>query len=266
MKRAPDLSLKHRLMSTYPLTEEEAFAMILCGEVRINGHTVTNPNAKVNRQDILEVKSRARFVSRGGDKLHALLKRWEISIAGKVFLDAGCSTGGFTDCLLRMGARCVHAVDVGYNQLAYSLRVHPKVRVHERANIMKVSRSLLEPPPDAAVADLSFRSIEGAASHMLSIVEDGWLICLVKPQFEWKGHNPAFRGVVTDAADHLRILFPLVERLWQEGSIVNRVALSILPGRRGNREFFFLIKRTEGADIEAIKEHLRAEVLKGFPG
>ncbi len=113
-----------------------------------------------------------------------------------MILDAGSSTGGFSDCLLQNGAKAVHCVDVGYNQLDYSLRVKENVYVHEKQNIMNLDS--LDPKPQGSVCDLSFRSISGAASHILKLCDNSFLICLIKPQFEVPRWKVDFTGVVDD--------------------------------------------------------------------
>ncbi|HKK47529.1 MAG TPA: SAM-dependent methyltransferase, partial [Alkalispirochaeta sp.] len=112
-------------------SRDELYRLVMCGEVRVNGGTITDPRQAVGAGATLAIVTR-RFVSRGGEKLEAALEAWPINVAARTWLDAGASTGGFTDCLLQRGASLVHAVDVGYNQLDYRLRNDPRVRVHER--------------------------------------------------------------------------------------------------------------------------------------
>jgi 23S rRNA (cytidine1920-2'-O)/16S rRNA (cytidine1409-2'-O)-methyltransferase len=106
------------------------------------------------------------------------------------------------------------------------------------------------------VVDLSFRSIVGAGKHILGLVREGWLITLVKPQFEWRTPSEGFSGVVTQSEDRMKILFQLLERLWHEGSYVSRVGASAIEGRKGNREFFFLIKSRSELELEAVKSRI----------
>lgn len=252
MKRA----LLHLLKQQFPdIEEKELYARILCGEVLVEGETVREPARRIASESQITF-NRPRFVSRGGEKLEAALNNWDIRIEGKIMLDAGCSTGGFTDCLLQHGAALVHAVDVGYNQLDYRLRKHQQVMVHERTNIMNLDT--VQPLPDAAVADLSFRSISGAASHILSLTTEKWLVGLVKPQFEW--HAPEtidekrFSGIIRDEDTLFTVLEKLIDTLWEEKVYVERVMQSPLRGRKGNREFFFYMSAWEGEAKEAIKE------------
>ena len=234
------------------LTRDEIFAYIMCGEVVVNGGKVTDPKAKVKNNASIELSLR-KYVSRGGLKLEKALSHWNVRCEGKVFLDAGSSTGGFTDALLQRGAAGVHSVDVGYNQLSYSLRCNPRVYVHEKTNIMTLDS--LDPPADAAVADLSFRSITGAASMIVNLVKEHWLIALVKPQFELSLANRAdFDGVVTDRKILMETVLETANGISNEGLSVSDIILSPVTGRKGNREFFFLINSGGQDTLEDLEE------------
>ena len=264
-------TLLHILQQRNPDTStEELYARIVCGQIYVNNQRERQPAAVVAADAQIEYR-RPRYVSRGGEKLHAALVEWQIEVGDKVFLDAGASSGGFSDCLLQFGARQVHAVDVGYNQLDYRLRRDPRVVVHERTNLMTL-RSL-DPAADAAVADLSFRSLRGAAARLLSLTREGWAIVLVKPQFELaaRGKHPALDaagGVVRGRALLLRTLLGLQQQLADEGVAVQRVLASPLRGRRGNQEFLFQIsyRETPAAVAEqqdaAIRQRIHDEVRR----
>jgi 23S rRNA (cytidine1920-2'-O)/16S rRNA (cytidine1409-2'-O)-methyltransferase len=180
-------------------------------------------------------------VSRGAEKIAGAIQRWRVPVSGRVWLDAGSSTGGFTDYLLQNGARFVHAVDVGYNQLDYRLRRDPRVGTHERTNIAGVGRADLTPAPDAAVADLSFRSLRGVARHIIELTNDRLAIALAKPQFEWRNPAPEFDGVIESRDDCREVMLELIRGLAAEGVVVLRMAPSPIRGRRGNAEFFFML-------------------------
>jgi 23S rRNA (cytidine1920-2'-O)/16S rRNA (cytidine1409-2'-O)-methyltransferase len=229
---------------------------ILAGEVYAAGQRIRNPAHQVERETAIEIRRARRFVSRGGEKLESVLALWSIDCRGKVFIDAGASTGGFTDCLLQRGAERVYSVDVGYNQLAYKLRRNPQVSVLERTNVMDLTHESFDPQPHAAVADLAFRSIVGAAAHLLGLVRDRWLVALVKPQFEWTKPDSRFQGVVESDAELRAITGEVIARLWSEGSCVNRIALSPLRGAKGNREFFFMLSTTRTVSKESILARL----------
>ncbi|MFO7729687.1 MAG: TlyA family RNA methyltransferase [Spirochaetia bacterium] len=237
MKKLPLLQLLH---TKFPQFSRKAlYARVLCGEVAVNGEHHRDPQLKVSIDSEIKLEQR-KYVSRGGLKLEAALTMWQLPVEEKVFLDAGASTGGFTDCLLQHGAQKVHAVDVGYNQLDYSLRKDPRVLVLERTNVMHVQE--LKPPPHAAVADLSFRSLRGAAAHIISLTTEQWMVGLLKPQFEAASeHLKAFDGVVRAEEDAYRILHEVTESLKDEGLQVRAVAPSPVSGRKGNREFLLLL-------------------------
>lgn len=240
-------SLLELLKARYPQIEaEELRARILCGEVWVDGERVRDPRALVSgREAPIAMKSR-RFVSRGGEKLEAVLEAWGVDVRGLALIDAGSSTGGFTDCLLQRGARRVVAVDVGSGQLDYRLRRDARVTVLERTNVLALSRELLPEQPDAAVADLSFRSLRGAAAHLLSLTSRRWIIALVKPQFERASPGAGFRGVVREPAELRSILQALAADLQREGVFLHRARFSALRGAKGNRECFFFLRETPG--------------------
>ncbi len=239
LKKLRKLPLVELLQKRFPLrTREELIAMVYCREILVNGEVISNPRLAVPAESLIEVRVR-KFVSRGGRKLDHALEVWSIKAEKKIVLDAGASTGGFTDCLLKRGASLVYAVDVGYNQIDYSLRRDRRVVVLERTNIMDVTLEKLGKTPDFAVADLSFRSIRGAANHILGLVGSGFMIALIKPQFEWESPPPYFRGIVEKDKDLYGILERLVMDLLSSGVLVNRVLESPIRGQKGNREFFF---------------------------
>jgi 23S rRNA (cytidine1920-2'-O)/16S rRNA (cytidine1409-2'-O)-methyltransferase len=250
----------------------ELYARILCGEIQVNGVTVRSPREPVHVDAVIEHRPPKRFVSRGGQKLDGVLARWNVRVEGLSFIDAGASTGGFTDCLLRRGAQAVIAVERGFNQLDFRLRQDPRVTTLEKTNIMSLAREDLPFAVDAAVADLSLRSLRSAASHILSLLPEGWLIALVKPQYERTG-EPGFdgEGVVRDREETVKILRTLLRALEDEGLAVIRGAPSAIRGVKGNREFFFEVRRNpesvsgvgnEGKPVLALEE-LVAEAFSG---
>lgn len=265
---ARKVPLIERLKSLHPEHgEQELRARILRGQVSVCGSTVVKPGTPVAADAAVELRPAAPFVSRGGEKLAAALDAWRVECRGVRWIDAGSSTGGFTDCLLQRGADLVYAVDVGEGQLDWRLRGDPRVRPMEKTNIMSLAPSELVPPPGRAVADLSFRSLQGAARHILGLTTEGWGIFLVKPQFELRSPPDDFHGVVRDPRRLRAILLDLVGRLGAEGVLVEKGIASPLAGRKGNREFLFLLRRvreppTEGADGEAVViAEARAEAL-----
>ena len=243
------IRLLDRLCLLHPERErEELLAHVLCGDVSVEGERVRDPRRLVRADSSVCVDASptrsGRYVGRGGVKLEHALREWGLSVRGDVVLDAGASTGGFTDCLLQHGARVVHSVDVGYNQLDYRLRTDRRVIVHERTNIMHVHS--LDPAPVAAVADLSFRSLRGAAGHLLALAPR-WAVLLVKPQFEWESAPKSFDGTVPDTA-LAGILIRTLSALAVEGAIPQALLESPIRGRKGNREYLLLARSARSPD------------------
>ena len=238
--------LLQRLIEEFPeYTEKELFAAILCGDIKVGEERIRDSKAMVSADVKLEL-TRKKYVSRGGFKLEKVLELWKLPVKGSRVLDAGSSTGGFTDCLLQKGALSVYAVDVGYNQLDYSLRTNPAVVVMEKTNIMSVTS--LDPRPDWAVADLSFRSLRSAARHILDLTSEGRLIALMKPQFELEQPDDDFDGIIREPELILEIASRVMAEMAEEGAFVRNAALSPVTGRKGNQELLFDIF-SEAGDV-----------------
>jgi len=243
-RKKPLLQLLSKQYEQY--TKDQLTAFIACKNVYANGVLVTDP------RQLLDCESEFSFtfdtyVSRGGYKLAHALDTFALSVDGMVMLDAGSSTGGFTDCLLQRGAKLVHSVDVGYNQLDWRLRTDSHVVVHEKQNIMTLET--LCPAPEAAVCDLSFRSIGGAASHILNLCQNSWLVSLIKPQFEVPKGLANFTGVVSDPKLLEDVMIRVYEFLSEEGVGIHNVVKSPITGHKGNIEFLALLKLSKGLDV-----------------
>ena len=250
-QRIPFLKL---LQKRFPETEKKQhYALILSGAYQIDGEVVRDPKAPVAGDARIARKTR-KYVSRGGEKLEHALIHWNINVSGKVFIDAGASTGGFTDCLLQFGAEAVHAVDVGYNQLDYSLRRNPAVYVHERTNIMDLGPPV--PEPAAAVADLSFRSVIGAARHLLCLTKEEWGIILIKPQFEYTRVDSGFSGVLKSRESVERVVKNVLGELEKKRVYTHSICMSPIPGRKGNREFLTLVNLNKGPSPAVVFKQL----------
>ncbi len=242
--RRKKIPLRERLRREFPgESKERLLARLLCGEVCVDGQVCREPSYPVSA-DVRVAFHSKRFVSRGGEKLSAALQAWNLEVGNRVFLDAGASAGGFTDALLQAGARRVYAVDVGFNQLAWKLRQDSRVVAWERTNIMELSPGDFSPPPQAAAADLSFRSLRGAAAHILDMTEESWMVALMKPQFEWRSPAEDFDGVVRSEERRRELLAETAEALGREGVSLDKWMDSPIPGRRGNREYLLLLRRT----------------------
>lgn len=176
-----------------------AQALVMEGKVRVNGHPALKPSQTVSEGDLIEVEAPPRFVSRGGEKLEGAFGAFPgWNVEGRVCLDVGSSTGGFTDCLLQHGAKRVMAVDVGTNQLAWKLRSDPRVWAKENFNARYMTREDLPERPSRAVTDVSFISLKLILPPMADVLEDGGeIVSLIKPQFE-AGRGLAPGGVVKD--------------------------------------------------------------------
>lgn len=231
-------------------SREVARRLIMAGEVRVDGDVRDKPGMKVPRSAALEVKAAPRFVSRGGDKLAGALAEFPVEVSGRVCADVGASTGGFTDCLLQIGAARVYAIDVGYGQIDYRLRSDERVIVMERTNARYITA--LDEPVSLVVSDVSFISLR----YLLPVMR-GWLtdcadlLLLVKPQFEAGKDAVGKGGVVRDPAVHRRVLEDVLGAAQAEGYAVRGVARSPLRGPAGNAEFLaWLAVGTDAAAID----------------
>ncbi len=211
----------------------------------VGGAPATTPARQVAPDEAVVVTGApARFVSRGGEKLDAALEHWSIDVTGRRILDAGASTGGFTDCLLQRGAARVIALDVGHSQLAWSVRNDPRVQVVERTNL-RLLTELDGGPVEMAVADLSFISLVTVAPALVrAVTPDAALVLLVKPQFEAGRSRLGSGGVVRDPSVHRAVLGEVSAGLAAAGLVVRDVIRSPLHGADGNVEFLALAATT----------------------
>ena len=208
---------------------------------------------------VLVVDEGPRFVSRGGEKLDAAVARFGLAdeIAGARVLDAGASTGGFTDCLLQHGAATVLAVDVGYGQLHEKLRADARVEVHDRTNVRELKAGDLGEPVDMVVADLSFISLRSVLPSLLGLAKPGAeMVFLVKPQFEASRTDAARgQGVIRDPAVWRDVLYDIRDALAHHGAAIMGAMVSPLHGADGNVEFLVHARATPGAaqiDVEQL--------------
>lgn len=237
-------TLLHVLKNRFgEIGEKELFARVVCGEVFVDGIRIRDPKYICMQKSKIIFKNEKRFVSRGGEKLAGVLSEWKIDCSGKIIIDCGASTGGFTDCLLTMGAKKVYAIDVGYSQFDYKLRNEQRVKLMERTNISSLKREQLNPVPEFAVVDLSFKSLSGCISHILDLTLEGWALALVKPQFEWKNPPKDFNGIVIRREDRRKILEELFMTLQEKKILIEDVVESVLKGKKGNVEYFIKISK-----------------------
>jgi 23S rRNA (cytidine1920-2'-O)/16S rRNA (cytidine1409-2'-O)-methyltransferase len=217
-------------------SRSKAQGMIMAGEVLVNGVMVDKPGTRVTDSDEITLKSKPRFVSRGGEKLAGALDDFDFDVKGRLCADVGASTGGFTDCLLQNGAKRVYAIDVGYGILDYRLREDPRVVVMERTNARHVEE--LAEAVDLVVVDASFISL-----RLLLPAIKGWLtpqadlITLIKPQFEAGREDVGKGGVVRDTEIHRRVIEEIVTFAQTGGFHLAGLTPSPIKGPAGNIEF-----------------------------
>jgi len=246
-RRRIDAELVDRGLFT---SRERARAAVLAGEVRVGGEVVTKAGHPISADAVIEVAERQRYVSRGGDKLAGALEAFDVAIEGRRAVDVGASTGGFTDCLLQRGATSVCAVDVGYGQLAWSLRTDDRVTVFERTNIRHADPAVLGAPFDIVVIDVSFISLRIVMDSLLQLLGDsGDLVALVKPQFEAGKGRVGKRGVVKDPEVHVDVLEAAVATAQNGGLVVRGLTFSPIKGPEGNIEFWMWAAR-DGSPTE----------------
>ncbi len=221
-------------------SREQAQRLILAGEVSVKGQAVTKPGTKVDESLPITIRNKPRYVSRGGLKLEGALKAFpQVKAEGKICLDIGSSTGGFTDCLLQNGAMRVHAVDVGTNQLVWKLRTDPRVIVKEQFNARYMPPEDLGEKVQLIVSDVSFISLTKILPAAYGcLAEGGDLLVLIKPQFELQPEDIGAGGIVRDPALHQRAVDKIrdfvvreLQREWMG------VADSPITGMEGNKEF-----------------------------
>jgi 23S rRNA (cytidine1920-2'-O)/16S rRNA (cytidine1409-2'-O)-methyltransferase len=239
MKVRADVLVQQRGLAE---SRAKAQALILAGSVIAGDHRVEKPGQLLDPSLELRVKEQLRYVSRGGLKLERALDEFGLSAEGRVCVDLGASTGGFTDVLLQRGALRVHAVDVGYGQLHPRLRADSRVVVHERVNARELK---LPEVCGAAVADLSFISLRLVLPALAGALRpsDAWACVLVKPQFEAGRAEVGKGGVVRDPSVQARVVSEISEELRKSGFRIHGSVESPIRGPAGNREYLVAASR-----------------------
>lgn len=222
-------------------SREKARAMIMAGEVYVDDATAAKPSMQVSENSEIRLRHKPPFVGRGGIKLNHALAEFHIDVTGLVAADIGASTGGFTDCLLQHGAKKVYAIDVGYGQIDYRLRIDPRVVVIDRTNArypLPITENI-----NIAVIDVSFISLEKIVPNVAAVTKRGGsIICLVKPQFEAGKSLVEKGGLVKDPTVHARVLGRFISWSVERGYRIAGVIPSPILGSSGNREFFVVLK------------------------
>jgi 23S rRNA (cytidine1920-2'-O)/16S rRNA (cytidine1409-2'-O)-methyltransferase len=225
-------------------SREQAQRAIMAGEVKVGTRVAAKPSELVLPDAEVHVAEHPKFVGRGGLKLEGALNQFEIDPAGKVALDIGASTGGFTDCLLQRGAAKVYAVDVGHDQLAWKIRNDPRVVVIERVNARELAREHVPEDVDLAVIDVSFISLTLILPKAFQFVKPtGLVIALIKPQFELAKEDVGRGGIVRDPALHQRAQEKIRSFVQTGGHEVVDLAPSTITGTDGNQEFFICARK-----------------------
>ena len=247
----------HLLTKGLVKSRQEAQQLIRAGKVKtINGQILDKPGHEVSKDLELEITQPLRYVSRGGEKLAEAFKQFPLDIKNRVCLDAGISTGGFTDCLLKLGASKVYGVDVGYGQTAWSIRNDPRVVLLERTNIRYLTPEKLfndgDLIPDFAVADLSFISLKIVLPSIKSLLQSARseLVVLVKPQFEVGKDKVGKGGVVRDHSLHAEAIKGVVNESQKYGWYPKGLIASPLKGPAGNKEYLLWMDDQINRNIE----------------
>lgn len=226
-------------------TREKAKRAVMAGLVYSNEERMDKPGEKVKSDIPLTVKGKILpYVSRGGLKLEKALKVFDVSVADKVLLDIGASTGGFTDCALQNGAKMSYALDVGYNQLAWKLRQDERVVVMERTNFRYVTPAdLAGDMPNFASIDVSFISLTLILPVLKTLLVPGSdIVALIKPQFEAGREQVGKKGIVRDQKVHLQVIDKIIDFSVGEGYVISNLSYSPITGGDGNIEFLLHLK------------------------
>lgn len=241
-QRLDSLLVERRLAES----REKAQALVLAGSVRVDGQPVNKSGRLTDPESRIEVKEPLKYVSRGGLKLEAALTQFAISVRGRVCMDVGTSTGGFTDCLLQHGAARVHAVDTGAGQIDWKLRSDSRVVLHESVNARYLAFAEIGEMVDVIACDVSFISVTLLVQPLAALLApDGDWIILIKPQFEVGRERVGKGGIVRDSADHA-LACDKVTRALRQAGFTTRIIDSPILGAEGNREFLMHARRASG--------------------
>ena len=266
MKKRIDVLLYEKGLAP---SREKARTLIMAGCVYADNQKFDKPGDTVREDAVLEVRGNTLpYVSRGGFKLEKALKVFPIDPTGLTCIDCGASTGGFTDVLLQNGAAKVYAVDVGYGQLAWSLRNDPRVISMERTNVRYITAEQIPEPLDLAVMDLSFISVKLILPAVCPLLkDDAAVVCLIKPQFEAGREEVGKKGVVRDPKVHLEVLESFLDFVPGAGFTVMGLDYSPIKGPEGNIEYLgYLRKGTHPApelDPAAVVEQSHGALAHG---
>ena len=246
-------------------SREKAKAIIMSGNVYVDGQKEDKAGSNFPAEAVIEVRGNTlKYVSRGGLKLEKAMENFDVTLAGKICMDVGSSTGGFTDCMLQNGAVKVYAVDVGHGQLAWKLRNDERVVCMEKTNIRYVTPEDIADKINFSSIDVSFISLTkvlGPVKELLS--DDGQIVCLIKPQFEAGRENVGKKGVVRDKAVHLEVIEMVIAFAKSIGFEILNLEFSPIKGPEGNIEYLLhLQNHPEGEDGPVIYEEMPVDPKK----
>ena len=226
-------------------SRSKACALIMAGQVYVNGQKASKAGISVTPQDTIDVRGeKLPFVSRGGLKLDKAIRVFALRLEGLVCMDIGASTGGFTDCMLQNGAKKVYSIDVGYGQLAWKLRTDARVVNMERTNFRYLTPEDIPEAPDFASVDVSFISLKIILPVLYTLLkENGSCVCLVKPQFEAGREHVGKKGVVRDPDVHCKVLQTIADFAFSSGFSVLGADFSPIRGPEGNIEYLLLLRK-----------------------
>lgn len=244
----------------YAPSREKAKALIMAGIVYVNNQKVDKAGFELKEGDVLEVRGKTlQYVSRGGLKLEKAMQEFPITLEGKVCMDVGASTGGFTDCMLQNGAVKVYSVDVGYGQLAWKLRIDERVVNLERTNFRYVTREQIPDEIDFASVDVSFISLKHILPNLNTLLApDGQAVCLIKPQFEAGKEKVGKKGVVRDLNVHLEVVENVINLAVENGFSVMGLQFSPIKGPEGNIEYLIYLNKSANP---IVSENVNAKEL-----
>lgn len=249
-------------------SRQRAQALIMAGQVYVNGRKSDKAGAATEEQAEIEVRGkRLAYVSRGGLKLEKAIRRFSLDLKKKTCIDCGASTGGFTDCMLQNGAEKVYAVDVGYGQLAWSLRQDPRVICLERTNVRYLTGEVIPEPLDFGSVDVSFISLKLILPPLRALMKPtGQVVCLVKPQFEAGREKVGKKGVVRDPSVHLEVLEQFFLHAAESGFTVNDMTFSPIRGPEGNIEYLGFLSAAGGENWQGSAADLVRESHASLEG
>ena len=234
-------------------SRELAKAYIMAGDVYVDGNKEDKAGTKVDVNANIELRGKVMpYVSRGGYKLEKAMEVFPVTIEGKICMDIGSSTGGFTDCMLQNGASKVYSIDVGYGQLAWKLRNDERVVCMEKTNVRYITEEQVPDKPQFASVDVSFISLTKVIPPALNVMsDDAHLVCLIKPQFEAGREKVGKKGVVRDKKVHEEVILKIIDFAFEIGLNVIGIDFSPIKGPEGNIEYLIMLDRkNEGLTIE----------------